>query len=369
MIPLYGVHIPPGIGDAVEAVLNSGRIASGEYVSSFEQRLQAFTGNPLVIATGEMSSSIAMCLYQAGVRPGDDVVACPMSCLATTVPVRNLFANIKWCDCDPRTGGMDAESLASAITPRTKAILAFHWAGNPLDLATVYEVAAPRGIPVIEDVSEGLGAEYGGQPLGNTGGDFAVFSFYPNRHLTTIEGAAVAFRDIEQWERGRWLRRYGIHSPSFRCSDGEINPDSDILDAGWNNSMNQVAARVGVAQFEQLEGRLGVCRGNGEFYDGVLKELVGVRVLDRPPGSKSAFWVYTLLADDRESLMVELRKHGVQASRVHLRNDVYSCFGEGLADLPGVREFSARALSIPCGWWVTREDRERIAQVIQEGTG
>lgn len=366
MIPLYGVHIPPGVGSGVEAVLNSGRIAAGEHVGRFEQKLQQFTGNPLLIATAEMSSSIAMCLYQCGVRPGDDVVACPMSCLATTVPVRNLFANVKWCDCDPRTGGMDPDSLASAITPATKAILAFHWAGNPLDLQAIYEVAASRGLPVVEDVSEGLGAEYRGKQLGNTGANFVVFSFYPNRHLTTIEGAAVAFRDIEQWEQARWLRRYGIHGPSFRCDDGEINPESDISDAGWNNSMNQVAAWIGLAQFGQLENRLATCRENGQFYDEVLCDVQGIRVLNRPQNSRSAYWVYTLLADDRERLMVELRRRGVQASRVHLRNDVYSCFGSRRHDLPGVQEFSKRAVSIPCGWWVTREERESIARVIRE---
>lgn len=364
MIPLYSVHIPQGTAGTVEAVLKSGRIAGGEHVHGFEQKLQELIGNPLVIAAGEMSASIAMCLYQAGVRPGDDVVACPMSCLATTVPVLNLFANIQWCDCDPRTGGMDPVSLASAITPRTRAVIAFHWAGNPLDLDPIYEVAGARGIPVIEDASEALGAEYKGKRLGSTGADFVVFSFYPNKHLTTIDGAAVSFRSREQWEKARWLRRYGIHTPTFRCDDGELNPESDIREAGWNNSMNQVSASVGLAQFEDLGSRLLACRRNGEFYDRSLSGVSGLTLLDRPPDSRSAYWVYTFLVRDRDRLMSELKSSGIQASKVHLRNDIYGCFGTGAADLPGVREFSARTLSIPCGWWVTPEDAERIVQTI-----
>lgn len=365
MIPLYSVYMPQSTAGTVDAVLKSGRIAGGEHVEAFEKKLQELIGNPLVIAAGEMSSSITMCLYQAGVRPGDEVVACPMSCLATTMPVLNLFANIKWCDCDPRTGGMDPVSLASAITPRTKAVIAFHWAGNPLDLEAIYEVAGSRGISVIEDASEAFGAEYKGKKLGSTGGDFVVFSFYPNKHLTTIEGAAVSFRSSVQWEKARWLRRYGIYMPTFRCAEGEINPESDIREAGWNNGMNQVSASIGLAQFEGLGSRLQASRRNGEYYDRCLSGVRGVTLLDRPPHCQSANWVYTFLVHDRDRLMTELKRSGVQASKVHLRNDIYGCFGTGKADLPGVEEFSTRTLSIPCGWWVTPEDAERIVQTIK----
>lgn len=216
----------------------------------------------------------------------------------------------------------------------------------------------------MEDLSEALGAEYRGTRLGNTGGDFAVYSFYPNRHLTTLEGSAIAFRSNEDFERCRWLRRYGIHVPSFRTQNGEINPASDIAEAGWNTCMNQVTALVGVEQFNSLEQRLATNRSNGEFYDEFLSDLPSVRVLDRTGASRSAYWVYTLLAANRDELSQHLTTHGIQNSRVHLRNDFYSCFGSGAADLPGVREFSSQAISIPCGWWVTPEQRMQIAELI-----
>jgi perosamine synthetase len=364
VIPLYSVSIPDGIGTSIEAVLQSGRIAAGEHVLQFEDRLKALIGSPLLLATGEMSSSLVMCLYLAGVRPGDEVVASPLSCVAANAPICNLFATAKWCDCDPHTGSMDPEFLKRIVSPKTKAILVSHWAGNPAELDAIYEVARAHGLPVVEDASEALGASYHGASIGNTGADFVVFSFYPNRHLTTMEGGAISFRDPDMFDRCRWLRRYGIHQPSFRTSDGEINPESDIKVAGWNSYMNQISAVVGLSQFVTLEERLKVWRSNGAFYDRALKGIPSIELLHRPKHSESAFWVYTLLAKERDRMLSYLCKHGVQTSRVHIRNDIYSCFGSEAADLAGVREFSEKSLSIPCGWWVSEFQRQHICDLI-----
>ncbi len=364
MTPLYKVSSPDGVEKAIGEVFRSGEIAGGRNVELFERLLGDYVGNPLITSTGEISSTIAMCLFMAGVRPGDEVITSPLACLATNMPILNLFANVRWSDVDPLTGNMDASDLAEKISARTKAILLFHWAGNPADLNAIYEVGRERGVPVVEDASEALGAMYHGRRIGNTGADYVVYSFYPNRHLTTIDGAAVTFRDDESYQRARWLKRYGIHRPSFRDHDGEINPNSDILEAGWSSYLNHVAATVGVAQMQGLQERLNMHQQNGEFYDEVLKSNPNVTVLRRPQGSKSAFWVYTFLSDRRDELLAHLRSNGVQASKVHLRNDVYSCFGDQKVRLPGVDQFSRRNLSIPCGWWVDSPERERIVEVI-----
>ena len=130
VVPLYSVHIPSGMDAKLSALLRSGQLSGGEYVTQFERKLQEFSGNPRVITTGEMSGSIAMSLYLAGVRPGDEVITSPMACLATNAPISNLFADVKWCDCDPQSGSIDPQSIAESITTKTKAIVVFHWAGR-----------------------------------------------------------------------------------------------------------------------------------------------------------------------------------------------------------------------------------------------
>ena len=366
-IPLYKVHLPADIQSCFQSVLKSGNLSSGPNVQMFESLLQTYIGNRYITSTGDVSSSILLSLIMAGVTPGDEVIASPMACLATNEPIKNLFANVRWCDIDPLTGNMDPVDLANKISPRTKAILVFHWAGNPADLDSIYEIAKNHNIPVVEDAGEALGAEYKGRKIGNTGSDYTVFSFYPNRHINTIEGGAIAFSCEDNFERGQWLKRYGIHQPSFRSGDGEINPDSDILESGLNTYMNHIAACIGVKQMESVQSIIERHRTNGTFYNEVLSNVSGLNVLKQITDTKSAYWVYTILAENRDGLLKYLRGKGIYASKVHLRNDNYSCFGATKERLPNVDGFASRCISIPCGWWVGQEEREFVADCIKKG--
>lgn len=366
-IPLYKVHMPLDIHSCIQPVIQSESISGGPNVQQFENLLQSYIGNSYITSTGDISSSIILSLTMAGIRPGDEVIASPMACLATNEPIKNMFANVRWCDVDPLTGNMDPMDLARKITSRTKAILVFHWAGNPADLDSIYEIARSRNIPVVEDAGEALGADYKGKKIGNTGSDFTVFSFYPNRHINTIEGSAIAFADEANYERGRWFKRYGIHQPSFRTNDGEINPESDILEPGLNTYMNHIAATIGVKQMEFLPGIVERHQSNGLYYNDSLKSVAGITVLKTLPETKSSYWVYTLLAERRDDLLRYLRSNGVYASKVHLRNDMYTCFGKTTEDLPGVTHFASHCLSIPCGWWVSDADRERVVYLMNKG--
>jgi perosamine synthetase len=132
--------------------------------------------------------------------------------------------------------------------------------------------------------------------------------------------------------------------------------------------MNNAAATIGVAQMGHLPSIIARYQENGLYYDEKFAAVGDVTVLKRPPNSRSAYWVYTFLVKERDHLLKKLRQQGVHASKVHLRNDLYTCFGSGSEGLPGVDYFSAHCLSIPCGWWVREEDREFIVEVIKSDT-
>jgi dTDP-4-amino-4,6-dideoxygalactose transaminase len=197
MIPLYRVHMPLEAAGAMADVLASSQLADGEVGRCFEAALQKYIGNPRLITAADESSAIVLALYLAGVRPGDEVLASPMACLAVNMPVLNLFARVVWCDIDPRTGNLDPAEIGRRATPRTKAVLYSHWAGDVAEIDAINEAARRQGLRVVEDAGEALGAEYRGRKVGNTGSDFVVFSFYANRHLTTGEGAAIAFAEAQ----------------------------------------------------------------------------------------------------------------------------------------------------------------------------
>lgn len=368
LIPLLKVHMPETASEALRPVLASGYLADGAQVRQFEETLSAAIGNPHVTAMSDVSGAITLALFMAGVRPGDEVIAPPMCCTATTMPMANLFARAVWCDVDPLTGMLDPNRIAALITPRTRAVLGYHWAGDVAAIEQVVAVAHAHGLKTIDDASDGFGAECRGRRLGNQGSDFTAYSFHAAKHITTGEGAALFFASPADAERAQWLKRYGIHQPSFRLPDGDLNEQSDIPVAGYNFYMNNLAATIGIEQMSHADRLVARHRANGLFYEEALDEIPGVTQLTRRRDAVSAYWAYTILVERRSDLIRKLREQGITSQRLHLRNDRYTCFDPaGRPPLPGVDVFDRKALSLPCGWWVADADREQIASVIREG--
>lgn len=366
-VPLLKVHMPPTAHAALAPVLASGYLADGAQVRQFEGLLAGFVGNPNVTALSDISGAITLALYLAGVRPGDEVIAPPMACVATTMPIANLFARPVWCDVDPQTGMLDPAQVEPLITPRTKAVLFPHWSGDVADIDAINAIAHRHGLKTIDDAADALGAEYGGRRLGNNGTDFTAYSFQPVKHITTGEGAALFFKSAEDADRAQWLKRYGIHRPSFRLPDGDLNPKSDIPLAGFNIYMNNVAATIGVEQFKHVESLVARYRENGRYYDDALRGIPGLRLVRRRADCVSGYWTYTVLVERRQELVKRLHTQGIGTQRLHIRNDIYSCFGGPQRDLPGVTVFDRENLSLPCGWWVTDEDREYVVATLKKG--
>jgi perosamine synthetase len=367
--PLFKVHMPEEVFPAVQKTLAGGSIAGGAEVARFEQALAAYTGNPGVVALSDISAALTLALHAAGVKPGDEVVVSPMSCLATAMPVANLSAKPVWCDVDPGTGMPDPGMLRRCITARTRALLLYHWSGDVGDIAGWVALAREHKLPVIEDASEAFGAEFAGRRLGNHGADFTAYSFGPIRHITCGEGAALCpAADDAVCDRLRRLRRYGIDNASFRLANGDLNPASDIPEAGYHFSLDNIAASIGLAQWHLAERNVQAHRDNGRYYDAALQSIPGIRLLKRRSDATSGYWTYALRAERRDQLIAKLHANGIGAQRLHLRLDRYTCFAASASrDLSGVDIFDAENLAIPCGWWVTPPERERIADLIRSG--
>ena len=367
-VPLLKVHMPEAVFAPLRDTLRSGWIASGTKVAEFERLLADILATPQLLAMSDCSGAITLALFLAGVRPNDEVIVSPMSCLSTTMPIANLFANPVWCDVDPLSGMLDPARIDEAVSPRTRAILVYHWSGNPADLAALYASARSHSIKLVADASEAFGATYRGKPLGHGLADFTIYSFGAVRHLTTGEGAALVTSDPRDYETGKWLRRYGIDQPTMRLPDGDLNPAMDIAVAGFNFPMNDIAASIGIAQLPHAARIVARHRENGRFYDEQFAGIPGLTRLRRDPQAQSAFWTYSLRVEHRGELMRKLHENGIGCQRLHLRNDRYGCFSGARATvLSGVDVFDQENLSVPCGWWVSDEDRERIARCIRSG--
>lgn len=361
MIPLFKVHVAPGVSEAVARVLESGYIGQGQEVEKFETELAPWMGSrPLTTNSG--TSALHLALHLAGAGPGSEVISTPMTCFATNAPIVARGASIRWADIDPRTGNIDPGDVERKITSKTKAVVCVDWGGTPCELFALVEICRSRGVALIEDAAHAFGAVYRGYPVGSVV-DFTAFSFQAIKHLTTVDGGALTCRRETDLRRGKLLRWYGIDREGKRK---DLRCEEDILEAGYKFHMNDVSAAIGRAQLPEIPTILHRHRNNADFYRMALSDLKRVRLLKLHGDRVSSYWIFTILVDDRPGFQAAMEKKGVMVSQVHVRNDHHTAMLAFRSSLPGVDEFASRQISIPVGWWVTPEDREDVVRAIVE---
>lgn len=360
MIPLFKVHMPVSVIDPLKEVLLSGYIGQGPKVNEFEKALVRWVGHPNILTLNSGTSALYLALKLCGVGPGDEVISTPMTCMATNTPIMDHRASIVWADIDPWTGNIDPVDVERKITRKTKAIMAVHWGGYPCELDELSRIARKHGLPVIEDAAHAFGSVYRGRKIGSIS-PYTCFSFQAIKHLTTVDGGALVAASNDGYRRGKLLRWYGIDRETPRR---DLRCEEDVLETGGKLHMNDVCATVGLEQLKYVEKIIHTHRDNARFYDERLEGLRRVKRLRYQSDRESAHWLYTIRVDDQDSFYDHMAKAGIMVSKVHVRNDIHTCFREFQRNLPGVDEFSSTEMSIPVGWWVGTEDREKIVAAI-----
>lgn len=350
MIPLFKVSMPEEILDKLNEVLYSGRLTSGHYVQLFENALTKYVEGNKVLAFNSYNSAAAIPWEILNLKEGDEVIASPMSCLASNQPVAIKHATLNWTDIDPFVGSLSPDCVRKNITSKTKAILHYHWGGYPGYIDEIIAIGKEYGIPVVEDAIESFGAEYKNRKLGSTGADFTLFSFQPVRLPTSIDGGGLICKNEKHHEKAILLRDYGIDRKNFRDPLGEITATCDISIPAFGAAMSEINGLIGLKSMEETASKLEIQRANAIKNNSSIQNYINAE----PIGLKNTlpnYWIYTFLTNNRDELLEEIRKNGLYASKVHLRNDHYSVFGKLDTTLKGIEKFNNEALSIPSGWW------------------
>jgi dTDP-4-amino-4,6-dideoxygalactose transaminase len=353
MIPLFKVFMPNEVSMGIADVLNSGQLAYGTHTKDFETKLREYIGNENTLAIS--GNSVLFALRLLGIKAEDEVIVSPMSCLMTTQPIAVTGAKVVWADIDPMTGSLDPEDVKSKITPKTKAIVHYHWAGYPGYIDEINTVAKEHGIYVIEDATESFGAEYDSKKLGNNGTDIVCYSFTPVRLPNAIDGGGVAFKNKELFEKAILIRDLGIDRSKFRDSLGEISEFCDITFTGDSATLNNVSSYVGGSQIDYLDQLYTIQRENAKKWQEYFSDNKYISLLNTRNNTNPSYWAFTILTNNRDELLIEFREKGFHASKMHLRNDLYSVFKSSAKDFKGINDFSKRQLNLPCGWWVNGE--------------
>ena len=360
-IPLFKVFLAPeaALMPALRDVLYSGQIAEGRPVVEFEQRFGAYVGAPHMLSFHSGTAALHTALLLAGVEPGDEVISTAMTAEPTNMAICHAGGRIVWADVDPYNGNLVADSIHARLTNKTKAIIVVHYGGIPASIAAIRAVAEAAGVPVIEDAAHALGARYEGRPLGSHS-EYVMFSLQAIKHLTTVDGGMLACRRPDDVPRGRMIRWFGIDRLASRT-------EVDVKIVGYKYHMNNVTATMGLVQLDHIQAVIDRHIANGRFLDGALRDVAGLDLCRWDAAAEPSYWFYTVLAERRDDLSRVLTEHGIGNSQAHKRNDLHSVFAASRRALPGLDAFYGKMLHIPCGWWVTDEDREYIVDVIRRG--
>ncbi len=360
-VPLVKPFLSPSseLMPVLESVLYSGQIAEGQQVYEFEERFGEYFRLPHVLAMSSGTAALHAALTLAGVQPGDEVISTPMTAEPTNTSVLYCGAKVVWGDVDPESGNLDPEFLEKVITKKTRAILVVHYAGYPARLAEIREIANKYGISLIEDCAHALGASYGDHGIG-TIGDFGIFSFQAIKHMTTVDGGVLTLSNSKYLKDAKKFRWFGMLK-------GIPRTEVDIESIGYKYNMNNVTASIGLVQLKFIDSVISRHISNGQYYDSHFKNLPDIDFARCDAVARPSYWLYTLLSDHADDIEKALHSAGVIASKLHRPNHLHSIFGSSKRGLPGLEKFYSRLLHIPCGWWVSNEDRERIINLIKKG--
>lgn len=324
---------------AIEKVIDSQGFANGPAVEAFEKKLAGYLGCKETVCVNSGTTSLHGALIAAGVKEGDDVLTVSHTWISTAWAITYAGARPVFCDIDPATCGLDPAELAKRITPKTKAILPVHLYGQPVDLDPILAFAKEKGLPVIEDTAQAVGATYKGRKVG-TFGFVNATSFYPGKNLGAWgEGGACMTNDAEAAAR---IRRLRDHAQQGRHNHVEI---------GFNWRLDGFQGAVLSIKLDHLDAWNGRRQAIAAKYLRAFEGLKGVRTLPKHSWCEPIWHIFPLFHDRRDDFRAALEKRGVQSgvhypTPVHLQ-PAYASLGVARGSLPQAERAAATEISLP----------------------
>lgn len=346
----------PLVGDderkAVDAVLASGGLAQGPQVAAFEQEFAAIVESRRCVAVNSGTSALHMALIALGVRSGDEVIVPSFTFAATANAVRLAGGTPVFVDIDERTFCMDPAAVLAALTPRTRVLMPVHLYGHPADMTRLGAIADQHGLLILEDAAQAHAAQWEGRSVG-AWGDAAAFSFYPTKNMTSGEGGMVTTGSADVARTVQLLRNQGM----------EKRYHNEIV--GFNTRMSDIHAAIGRVQLQKLPGWTATRQENASWLTEHLEGVITPYVDDR---AVHVYHQYTIRVPghDRDAFVAALAERGV-GSGVYYPVPVHALPSFGMQlDLPATAAAAAEVVSLPVHPALSAQDRETIAQAVNE---
>lgn len=362
---------------AVVDVLRSDWLTTGPAVDAFEQAFAAFVGVEHAVAVSNGTAALHAAVYALGIGPGDEVIVTPMTFAASANCVLYQGGTPVFADVDPDTLLLDPAAVAEKITPRTKAIIAVDYAGQPCDYDALRAIAGEHGLALIDDACHAVGGHYKGRSAG-TLADLNTFSFHPVKHFTTGEGGMITTDDAALAGRMRIFRNHGITTDHRqRAASGGFFYEMVAL--GYNYRITDFQCALGMSQLRKLEASVARRQALAALYDAALARLPYVEPLARRPDVDHAYHLYmarfepAALGMSRAEIFAALRAENIGVNVHYIPVHLHPYYREHLGTGPGLCPVAEaayeRLVTLPMFPEMTDGDVEDVVQAIRKLAG
>jgi perosamine synthetase len=346
--------------------IDTGWISSeGPFVKEFEEKFSVKVGRKYGVAVCNGTAALIMAVAALGLKQGDEVIMPTFTIISCANAVIMGGAIPVLVDSDPYTWNMDINQVEARITPKTRAIMVVHIYGLPVDMDPVMDIAKKHGLKIIEDAAEAHGQTYKGKPCGSFG-DISVFSFYPNKHVTTGEGGMVVTDDERLAEKCRSLRNL-----CFQANKRYVHEEM-----GWNFRITNLQAAVGLAQLERLDEFVKKKRRMGKYYTEKFKELELIQLpLEKTDYADNIYWVYGILLSDQFNFDTSEMMRRLAAKNIGTRSFFSPMHEQPVfhklrlfeyENYPVAERISKKGFYIPSGLALTEEQMDEVIKVLKE---
>lgn len=364
---------------AVVEVLRSPLLTCGPLVTRFEQALAAKLGAKHASVCSSGTAALHLVYAALDIGDGDEIITTPITFSATAAAAYYVGAKVRFADVDPHTGNIDPASVAALIGPRTKAIVAVHLGGLPVDLAALHDLADRHGIALVEDACHALGATYHGTPIGGGRSAATVFSFHPVKHITTGEGGAIVTPNAALKRRIDRLRQHGVErDPSHMQQPPAGSWSYEVQELGWNYRLSDLSCALGLAQLAKLDRFVARRRELAALYRTALAGLTGVTAPPESNDRESAYHLFAVAIDfarfgtTRARVTEQLATRGI-GTQVHYiplyDHPLHKQRCGEVGPHPGADHYYARTLSLPLFPAMTDADVGEVVAQLHRALG
>ena len=376
----------PSIGEEeiaeVVDTLRSGWVTTGPKVKRFESEFSAYTGASHALAVNSCTAALHTALVALGIGPGDEVIVPTLTFCATANVVIHAGARPVLVDVGADFQ-ISPKAIEAAITPKTKAIMPVHYAGQAVDLDAVYKIADRHALDVIEDAAHAVGTTYHGLKIGSDQLSarypwlrrVTAFSFYANKNMTTGEGGMITTADGELAAKMRVLSLHGMSKDAWKRYTSAGSWYYEIVAAGFKNNMTDIAAALGIHQLRRLNSFIETRRHYASMYDEAFGDLHAVRAPIAHADRNHVYHLYAIRLDlerltiDRAAFIEELKQLNIGASvhfiPLHLHPFYQQEFGYQSGDLPQAESIYDSVVSLPLYPGMSEDDVQDVIEAVQ----